>query len=155
MGRTVTTVTIRAAAPADAPRWAEMRDQLWPAAPGEHAGEIAAYFAGIRRHGFDAALMAVDGDGALIGFVELSVRRYAEGCDTDRVGYLEGWFVARERRGAGIGRALVAAAEDWARAQGCTVFASGAEITNVISASAHAALGFTEVERQIHYRKDL
>jgi aminoglycoside 6'-N-acetyltransferase I len=155
MGRTVAAVTIRPATPADAARWAQLRDELWPAAPEQHARDIAAFFAGVRRHGLEAALIAVGDDGTPIGFVELSVRSYAEGCDTDRVGYLEGWFVAAEHRQAGVGRALVRAAEDWARAQGCTEFASGAELTNVISASAHEALGFAEVERQIHYRKDL
>jgi aminoglycoside 6'-N-acetyltransferase I len=155
MGRTVAPVTIRAATPDDAATWARMRDELWPAAPGEHDREIAAFFAGARRHGLEAALMAVDSEGTPVGFAELSVRQYAEGCDTDAVGYLEGWFVAREHRRSGVGGALVRAAEDWARAQGCTEFASGTDITNAISASAHEALGFTEVERQIHYRKDL
>jgi aminoglycoside 6'-N-acetyltransferase I len=132
-----------------------MRDELWPSAPGDHARDIAAFFAGAGRQGLEAALMAVGDDGELIGFVELSVRRYAEGCDTDRVGYLEGWFVTPAQRGAGVGRALVRAAEDWARARGCTEFASGTLITNALGAAAHEALGFTEVERQIHFRKDL
>jgi hypothetical protein len=34
--------------------------------------------------------VAEDASGRLIGFVEMSVRRYAEGCDTDRVGFVEG-----------------------------------------------------------------
>jgi aminoglycoside 6'-N-acetyltransferase I len=147
-------VTVRPVTPADTQAWLDLRTELWP----DHQAnreDIATYFRGVYRHGLDAALVAVDANGAIVGFVELSIRAYAEGCDTDRVGYLEGWFVAAPHRRTGVGRALVRAAENWARAQGCTEFASGTEITNVISASTHEALGFTEVERQIHYRKDL
>jgi len=147
-------VTVRPVTPADTEGWLELRTALWPHHDANRE-DIATFFRGVHRHGLDAALVAVDPSDALIGFAELSVRRYAEGCDTDRVGYLEGWFVAAAHRRQGIGRALLRAAEDWARAQDCTEFASGAELTNVISASAHEALGFTEVERQIHYRKDL
>ncbi len=69
---------------------------------------------------------------------------YAEGCTTDHVGFLEGWYVAPEARGGGIGRALVAASEDWARSQGCSEFASDAEVDNDASIAAHLALGFVD-----------
>jgi aminoglycoside 6'-N-acetyltransferase I len=154
MGRAVSGVTVRPVAAADAAAWLEMRTRLWPHHEANTA-DIAAFFRGVHRHGLDAALIAVGANGVPVGFAELSIRAYAEGCDTDRVGYLEGWFVAEPHRRGGIGRALVRAAEDWARAHGCTEFASGTDVSNAISESAHAALGFTEVERQIHYRKDL
>ena len=51
--------------------------------------------------------------------------------------------------------AVYAAAEDWGRAQGCSEFASDTEIDNDVSASAHAALGFTETDRIRCFRKDL
>jgi aminoglycoside 6'-N-acetyltransferase I len=100
-------------------------------------------------------LVAVDGFGALIGFAELSIRRYAEGCVTDRVAYLEGWFVEEQHRRHGVGAALVAAAEAWARKQGCTEFGSDALLENEISAAAHKALGFEEVERIRCFKKNL
>ena len=46
----------------------------------------------------------------MVGFAEVSVRPYAEGCRGERVAYLEGWFVAEGARGHGVGRALVEAA---------------------------------------------
>ena len=58
-------------------------------------------------------------------------------------------------RRRGIGTALVRAAEQWARDQGCSEFASDAEIENDISVTAHKALGFTEVSRVVCFRKDL
>jgi aminoglycoside 6'-N-acetyltransferase I len=71
------------------------------------------------------------------------------------VAYLEGWFVSPEARGTGVGRALIAAAEEWGRLQGCTEFASAAEADNDVSAAAHRAVGFTEAGLVRCFRKDL
>jgi aminoglycoside 6'-N-acetyltransferase I len=99
-------------------------------------------------------LLAHDG-AAPAGFAEISIRHYAEGCSTDRVAFLEGWYVVPEARNRGVGRALVAAAEDWGRSQQCTEFASDAEADNSVSAAAHRALGFEEVGLIRCFRKDL
>ncbi len=74
---------------------------------------------------------------------------------TDRVGYLEGWFVVPEARRRGTGRALVRAAEHWARSQNCSEFASDAQPDNEQSALAHLALGFADVGMVRCFRKDL
>ena len=120
-----------------------MRAELWPTSPHEHAREIARFFDGQLRNPL-AVLIAHDRNGHILGFNELSIRPYAEGCTTDRVGYLEGWYVIPEARGRGIGRALVTAAEDWARSQGCSEFASDAQPDNDDSIAAHLALGFVD-----------
>ena len=100
-----------------------------------------------------AVLVAVDDAGEPIGFVELNIRPYAEDCLTDRVAYLEGWYVERSARRRGVGRALIAAAERWAIAQGCTEFASDALLDNDVSAAAHRALGFEETVRIRCFKK--
>ncbi len=100
-------------------------------------------------------LFVEDGHGRPIGFVELSLRAYAEGCQSDNVAYVEGWYVTPEARGRGVGRALIEAAEDWARGQGCTELASDAELGNAASAAAHEALGFSEVGQIRCFRKVL
>ncbi len=69
--------------------------------------------------------------------------------------YLEGWYVEPSERRRGVGRALVAGAEQWGRSQGCTEFGSDAELENEASAAAHHALGFEEVERIRCFRKSL
>jgi aminoglycoside 6'-N-acetyltransferase I len=71
------------------------------------------------------------------------------------VAYLAGWFVVPDARSRGVGRALIQAAEDWARSQGCAEFASDAEADNELGATAHPALGFTEVGLVLCFRKDL
>jgi aminoglycoside 6'-N-acetyltransferase I len=90
-----------------------------------------------------------------VGFVELSRRLYAEGCTTSPVGFLEGWYVEPEYRRRGIGGALVAASEAWARALGCREFASDALADNHVSTAAHKSLGFEEVEVIRCFRKSL
>src|SRR5262249_12735754 len=121
---------------------------------GEH-GEAAERFSRGELGEPLAVLLAADPDGRGVGFAELSIRAYAEGCSTDRVAFLEGWYVAPEARRRGVGRALIAAAEEWGRAQGCTEFASDAEADNRESAEAHRALGFSEVGLVRCFRKAL
>ncbi len=132
-----------------------MRKCLWESASiEEHARDLEAFFAGHAREPL-AILVAEDGTGEIVAFCELSIRAYAESCSTDRVGYLEGWYVAPTARRKGIGRALVQAAEEWARNQGCTEFGSDAEAENQVSAAAHKALGFQEVGLIRCFRKNL
>ena len=69
--------------------------------------------------------------------------------------YLEGWFVVPEARGRGVGRELIAAAEEWGRSQGCCEFASDTQADNEVSTAAHRALGFMEVGLVRCFRKDL
>jgi len=137
--------TIRPAQPADADAWLHMRQALWPdGSLDEHRGEIAQYFAGEFPRGPWVVLVAVDEGGGLVGFAECSIRPYAEGCESTRVAYLEGWYVEPGARRQRVGAALVNAAEQWGREQGCTEFASDAEADNDVSIAAHRALGFED-----------
>ncbi len=148
-------IIVRAAAPADANAWLQMRRALWPEdGPDTHADEIDRYFARALHMPLEV-LIAFDERQRAVGFAELSIRAYAEDCVTDRVAYLEGWYVVPESRRQGVGRALVAAAEDWARAQGCSEFASDALLDNQTSADAHRALGFEETVQIRCFRKTL
>ena len=99
--------------------------------------------------------MAEDDSSEVVGFVEVGLRNYAEGCRSSPVGYLEGIYVAPEHRASGIGRTLVEAAEAWARRQGCTEMASDHEIQNEASGRFHSSVGYEEVARIVCFRKDL
>lgn len=147
--------TVRPANRSDAAAWLQLRHALWPdSSEAEHREDIDRFLFGHAREPL-AVLLAEDVTGRAVGFVELSIRAYAEGCRSDRVAYLEGWFVAPEARGLGVGRALIAAAEKWGRSQGCKEFASDARPDNARSAAAHRALGFTDVGLLRCFRKDL
>jgi aminoglycoside 6'-N-acetyltransferase I len=144
---------IRPVTQEDADAWLRMRSALWPDGDADHPREIERFFSRQAREPL-AVLVAEDG-GELLGFAELSIRPYAEGCSTDRVGYLEGWYVASETRRRGVGRALILAAEDWARSQGCREFASDADLENNTSQQAHLACGFEEVGQIRCFRRPL
>ncbi|HXT71123.1 MAG TPA: aminoglycoside 6'-N-acetyltransferase [Vicinamibacterales bacterium] len=146
---------IRPVAATDADAWLSMRVALWPYEDSVegHAQEIARFVDG--RLTMPLAVLVAELNDTLVGFVELSIRNYAEDCTTDRVAYLEGWYVVPERRRRGVGRALIAASEAWGRAQGCTEFASDVVLDNMDSARAHAALGFTETVQIRCFRKAL
>lgn len=142
---------IRCLKPSDRAEWLRMRCALWPDGEDDHELEIGDYFHQNERK---AAVFVVDrGNGILGGFIEASIRYYADGCDTRNVGYIEGWYVDPDLRLQSLGRRLVAAAEQWAREQGCREMASDCELSNEISLQAHLAIGYEEVERAIHFRK--
>lgn len=141
-------ITIRAIREDDAADWLRMRCLLWPdGSTREHRDEIATFFAGTFPRGPWSVLLAEranNGESDAVGFAEVSIRTYAEGCTSHRIGYLEGWFVDDAHRARGVGRALVAAAEQWARDRDCVEFASDTEPDNEASCAAHRALGFTD-----------
>jgi aminoglycoside 6'-N-acetyltransferase I len=145
---------VRLAGPADAAAWCELRRALWP---DEDAGalerEVAEHFAGGGL--LEAVFLAEARAGAALGMLEMSLRRYADGCTSSPVPYIEGWYVVPHARRQGVGRVLVSAAEAWARERGYTEVASDDSIDNLVSERAHWALGFAEVERLIVFRKDL
>jgi aminoglycoside 6'-N-acetyltransferase I len=136
----------------------EMMASLWPeGSAAEHAGEAETLIASGRCGTLAGAiLVARNADGEPEGFLQVGLRSHADGCDVAQpVGFVEGWFVRPEARRRGIGRALLRAGEDWARARGCVEMGSDALIDNLPSCDAHRALGFEVVDRCVHFRKRL
>ncbi len=149
-------ITVRMASLEDTPAWLPLRLALWPEDSGsEHARQVTSFLSGGAPFDEWAVLLAEDQRGRVQGFAEVSIRPYAEGCSTQRVAYLEGWYVSPHARGEGIGRILIESPEEWGRSQGCTGLASDAEPENDTSRVAHAALGFEEVGLVRCFRKDL
>lgn len=148
-------ISIRTAGPQDLEDLGRLRCALWPeGTAAEHRPELEAFFR--RSTGGSMEIYVAETEmGSLLGLAEVSVRPFAEGCRTRRVGYLEGWYVEPGARGLGIGRSLVEAAESWARDRGCREFASDAVVENEASASAHRALGFEDAGLIRCFRKDL
>lgn len=143
---------IRLATAADVEALAGLRFALWPDEPLEvRWTETEAILA--RTDDGLVSFVAEDG-GEVIAFAEVSLRYdYVNGCETSPVVFLEGIYVQPEQRGRGIARALVAAAEQWGRAQGCSELASDALIDNLASHRFHAGAGFEETERVVYFRK--
>jgi aminoglycoside 6'-N-acetyltransferase I len=139
-----------------------MLGALWPdASAEEHARELTLILEGKPVTTLPLVILVAEvvsgaSDRTLAGFLEVDLRSHADGCDPSRpVGFIEGWYVAENHRHEGIGRKLLAAAEDWARSQGCFEVASDTWIDNEISQRVHEALGYKVVDRCVHYRKTL
>jgi aminoglycoside 6'-N-acetyltransferase I len=154
--------SIRPARPSDVEPLSRLFHALWPENPAEHyAEELAPALAGKPASSLPTVIfvtesVAESADTSLVGFLEVSLRSHADGCDVRYpVGYVEGWYLVQSHRGCGLGKQLLQAAEDWARAQGCTEMASDAWIDNDLSHRVHEYLGFEVVDRCVHYRKSL
>jgi len=134
-----------------------LRHALWPeGSVAEHEAELEGILRGAWSEIYPYTIFVACDEGHPIAFAEVTLRSRADGCDPLRpVGYLEGWFVATTHRRRGIGTALLHAAEDWARGQGCTEMASDTWADNEVSQRAHAALGFGVVDRVVNFKKAL
>jgi aminoglycoside 6'-N-acetyltransferase I len=144
-------IEVRRALHADKETWFSMRKGIWPEAPDDYLGydldEILATDT-------DAVFVAfVEGQPA--GMIEARLREYGEGCETSPVGYIEAWFVYDNFRGRGVAGVLTGAAENWAREKGCTEMGSDTWLDNETSIRAHVKLGYVEVERLVHFVKQL
>jgi len=154
----VADICIRLAQPSDRDQLLRFREALWPKVSAEeHARELALILEGRPPVTLPLiTLVAEASDRNLAGFLEVDLRSHADGCNPSRpVDYVEGWYVAEHHRHSGIGRKLLAAAEDWARSQGCAEMASDNWVDNEVSHRVHEALGYEVVDRCVHYRKTL
>jgi aminoglycoside 6'-N-acetyltransferase I len=133
-------------------QWLILRKELWPDCPDvQHRLEMEQVLSSS-----GGVFIAEDQEGRLIGFAEFSIRNdYVPGADTRPVPFLEGWFVDENFRAKGVGRELLAAVEDWSRKKGFKQLASDALLDNTTGIEIHKMLGFTEVERAVHFIKKL
>ena len=150
-------IHIRLAQPSDCDQLASLRYRLWPESSAEeHRRELTSLLGGEPSGTLPIAILVAEASDGVVGFLEAGLRSHADGCDPARpVGYVEGWYVTANRQRQGIGSKLLAAAEDWARRQGCLEMASDTWIDNGLSQRVHEALGFEVVDRCVHYRKPL
>ena len=145
-------VTVRAATDRDRAAWAAMRHRLWDDFdPAELDAELAELAALATPY---AALVA-EAEGVLVGFAEVAVRSVAEGCPPGPAAYLEGIWVEPGHRRRGVARALLAAAEAWARQRGLAHLGSDALLDNEASHAWHRAAGFGEAVRLVVFNKPL
>jgi aminoglycoside 6'-N-acetyltransferase I len=147
-------VHIRPVRQGDTQTWATLRARLWPDAdPTQLAAQCSAFLDGNELPTIAAVFIAED-KGAL-GFLELAIRSFSDGCESMPVPHVEGWYVESFARGCGVGRGLMQAAEEWARGRGFTELASDTEPWNEPSLAAHERCGFQETERLVKFRKQL
>jgi len=129
-------VTIRHAVEGDRADWVRRRDALWPGSLSDHEAESRQHF---ERAEVVPIVFVAEADRRVIGFLELDYRKYAPGCTSSPVPFIEGWYVDPAYQGQGTGRALVHAAG----------------LDNANGIAAHLALGYEEVERAVYFRRSL
>lgn len=145
-------ITIRKMRKADATIWADMRFKLWDMLSlDEHADDIERMLDSKKRFGYIALLT----DREAIGFAEICIREYANGCTEQPVPFLEGVWVDPKHRRRGAGHALIAKITDDLVTDGFRELCSDAEIRNRRSHQAHSNWGFHEVDRVVYFRKRL
>jgi aminoglycoside 6'-N-acetyltransferase I len=145
------TLKIRRVTKKDKSQWVALRAQLWPRAELDQLrDEVDKMLEDI-----DWGIFIAEHEGKIVGFIECSIRDKAPACETNRIGYIEGWFVAPQFRNQGVGASLVEYGEKWAKEMGCREIASDTTSEFPLSPNAHKALGYQEVKRKFYYRKSL
>jgi aminoglycoside 6'-N-acetyltransferase I len=143
---------IREIVESDRTEWVRLREALWPGSLSDHDAETRKHFENRPKA---PIIFVAEAEGRLVGFLELDYRKYAPGCSSSPVPFIEGWYVEPVLQRRGIGRALVEAAEARARAAGHHEMASDAEVDNADGIAAHVALGYEEIERVVCFRRSL
>jgi len=105
--------TIRTARTYDAQAIAELGGQLGYVATRQ---QIATRLAGIESEPASRVIVAEDNNGRVVGWLHVAARTQLT---EDACAEVLGLVVDEPARGAGIGEALLRAAEDWARSAGC------------------------------------
>ena len=146
-------VIVRKANKNDEEELAKMRGELFSGSDDDHQVEIENYFQNKNKH--IRQIFVIENCDQLIGLIELNIRDYAEGSKAAEVPYIEGWYVAPEYRGQGLGRKLIAAAESWSLENSFFELASDVCLENSNSIKAHEAIGFSETDRIICFLKKL
>ncbi|MEO0566395.1 MAG: GNAT family N-acetyltransferase [Pseudomonadota bacterium] len=136
----------------DRQAWTDMRSKFWGhLSKAEHLSDIDWMLSdGQERSGFIA-----EKDSSTVGFTEVCIRDFANGCTSQPVPFLEGIWVVSEYRKQGVGRMLVGSVEQYVIGMGYKELCSDANIDNLTSHHAHEGWGFAETERVVYFRKPL
>ncbi|WP_422928721.1 GNAT family N-acetyltransferase [Singulisphaera sp. PoT] len=118
----------------------EQTTAIWNEASVDLANR-SAWLAERRRVGYPV-LVAVDGDGGVLGYASFGDWRAWDGY---RYTVEHSVYVRNDQRGKGVGKALMLALVERARGLGKHVMVAGIEARNVASIRLHETLGFEHV----------
>ena len=93
---------IREVVESDRTDWVLLREALWPGSLSDHDEETRKHFKKLPKA---PIVFVAEADGRLVGFLELDYRKYAPGCSSSPVPFIEGWYVEPGLQRRGIGRA--------------------------------------------------
>ena len=140
--------TIRPATPGDVTRLVELNGQLgYPTTEADLRHRLEPILASQD----DAVLVAVV-DGEPIGWIHVAVERGLEASD---VAGLRGLVVDERHRSGGVGRELLAVAEQWACEHGCTVVTVRSRVTRERAHRFYEREGFVHIKTSHVFEKPL
>jgi GNAT superfamily N-acetyltransferase len=140
---------VRPAIAADAPALATLSGQLGYPLDDATARERFAAIEDDPRH---AVFVAQDEGGAVVGWIHIMPKIMLLVSDVCEIG---GLVVDEGNRSRGVGRALVAAAEAWARRSGYQELTVRSDTRRVAAHGFYPALGFVAAKEQKVYKKAL
>lgn len=142
-------VKIRRARRKDAEQLAELSGQLgYPATP----AEIRTRLGNLRPVGRHAVYIAELPGAGVIGWLHVSVSNLLE---SDARAEVNGLVVADAQRSLGAGAKLLAAAEDWARRQGCKAMNVRSNVIRERAHNFYLREGYEHYKTQKAFRKPL
>lgn len=137
----------------DATAWRALRVARWPDVTArDHALHLVHFFWSGSR---DVACFVAEENGGVVGFLELSLRDDATRGERAPVAHVEGWYVMPEWQGRGVGRALIAAGDAWARTHRCETLTAHTPLDDGGAYAMHTALGFTPTAQVVHWRREV
>lgn len=145
---TMAAITIRSARLSDAAAISSLTAQLGYDLPESDATSRLSRLLSDGRHDF----LVAESGALVVGWLHAAVVEYIEVGAFVIVG---GLVVDRAHRGQGIGRMLMAEAEGWARAQGCSLVRLWSTSARTAAHRFYEALGYTKVKTQFSFVKSL
>jgi len=141
-------IVIRAARTSDAARVAALAEQLgYHAEPNVVADRLSRLLA--RR---DQQFLVADEGGRAVGWIHMVIAEYVE---ADAFVVIGGLVVDREYRKQGIGRRLLAHAEEWAAANGCSFVRLSSSMTRTEAHAFYERAGYTNLKTQYSFAKSV
>jgi GNAT superfamily N-acetyltransferase len=141
-------ILVRAARVDDAASIAQLNGQLGYALTAEDAAARLSIILSKRDHRF----LIAEADGTALGWMHAALNDHL---DTDTCVVIEGLVVERTHRGQGIGKLLLAQAEEWAKASGCSIVRLRSTSTRTKAHRFYEHLGYTNIKTQYSFAKGL
>jgi GNAT superfamily N-acetyltransferase len=139
-------ITIRPARVSDADAVAALAKQLgYEAAPDAVADRLTRLLG--RR---DQQFLVADEDGHVVGWIHMLISEYVE---AEAFVLIGGLVVDRAHRKQGIGRRLLAHAEEWAAQQGCSVVRLSSSAKRIEAHAFYQRAGYTILKTQYSFAK--
>jgi GNAT superfamily N-acetyltransferase len=141
-------IRIRPATVTDAASVSRLMGQLGYDVTPEAAAARLSRIVGRSDHQF----LLAEAGGVAVGCLHISL---SEHVDADTAVLIEGVVVDRAHRGTGIGRQLIARAEEWGRANGCALVRLRSTDARTEAHRFYERLGYAKIKTQFAFAKSL